>query len=442
MKTIQEAIENITYFHKEFPAEAFRFISDHPEEAKPYLHEAIDCAVKKDVDFDDNDNDNLPFYALFFLGEFQDRDFFEQIILFCKLPSETLEYFIGDAITESLRDILYNTYNGNLQLLKDTIKNPEVDPYVRMDMLDVIAQLYLDQQISREEWQGYLRELIVIAESLGCELCSEITGMICKCHFVDMRSEVYTLLAEGLADADMYGDYDSCIDIMFEYRREEKFCNSQVSVENLKTWAMFTEENPGREITDTEREKAFRKFMKEYQQANRTIKKIGRNDPCPCGSGRKYKHCCLNKPKTGLDQIESLAERQKWLRYYPETGVGRQEGREYLEDYYDAESIEIDRLVYLALKQRVTPIWEKNRAWEKEEERRKTAYLWEAFPKFVDKCQKNNITDADQYNEKYSIHYMCEYSLLELMDLLYENGENEQFQQVLEFNKKLGILEI
>jgi SEC-C motif-containing protein len=21
--------------------------------------------------------------------------------------------------------------------------------------------------------------------------------------------------------------------------------------------------------------------------------KAGRNDPCPCGSGRKYKHCCL-----------------------------------------------------------------------------------------------------------------------------------------------------
>ncbi len=21
-------------------------------------------------------------------------------------------------------------------------------------------------------------------------------------------------------------------------------------------------------------------------------KKIGRNDPCPCGSGRKYKKCC------------------------------------------------------------------------------------------------------------------------------------------------------
>lgn len=23
--------------------------------------------------------------------------------------------------------------------------------------------------------------------------------------------------------------------------------------------------------------------------------KIGRNDPCPCGSGKKYKKCCMRK---------------------------------------------------------------------------------------------------------------------------------------------------
>lgn len=27
-------------------------------------------------------------------------------------------------------------------------------------------------------------------------------------------------------------------------------------------------------------------------------KKTGRNDPCPCGSGKKYKRCCLNKVKS------------------------------------------------------------------------------------------------------------------------------------------------
>jgi uncharacterized protein len=25
----------------------------------------------------------------------------------------------------------------------------------------------------------------------------------------------------------------------------------------------------------------------------RATPKVGRNDPCPCGSGKKYKHCCL-----------------------------------------------------------------------------------------------------------------------------------------------------
>jgi hypothetical protein len=27
----------------------------------------------------------------------------------------------------------------------------------------------------------------------------------------------------------------------------------------------------------------------------RELAKVGRNDPCPCGSGRKYKFCCLTR---------------------------------------------------------------------------------------------------------------------------------------------------
>ena len=30
------------------------------------------------------------------------------------------------------------------------------------------------------------------------------------------------------------------------------------------------------------------------------MKKIGRNDRCPCGSGRKYKHCCALKPRIAM----------------------------------------------------------------------------------------------------------------------------------------------
>ena len=51
---------------------------------------------------------------------------------------------------------------------------------------------------------------------------------------------------------------------------------------NLPQWdAIFTEEE--------------RKALYKEQKESGTIrkpKKIGRNDPCPCGSGKKYKHCC------------------------------------------------------------------------------------------------------------------------------------------------------
>lgn len=38
--------------------------------------------------------------------------------------------------------------------------------------------------------------------------------------------------------------------------------------------------------------------------------KIGRNDPCPCGSGKKYKQCCLDKepvPKSPSLLVPSAA---------------------------------------------------------------------------------------------------------------------------------------
>lgn len=32
--------------------------------------------------------------------------------------------------------------------------------------------------------------------------------------------------------------------------------------------------------------------LSKVQSENDVLKKIGRNDPCPCGSGKKYKKCC------------------------------------------------------------------------------------------------------------------------------------------------------
>ena len=51
---------------------------------------------------------------------------------------------------------------------------------------------------------------------------------------------------------------------------------------NLEEWnAIFSEDK--------------KKELYKEQKSSTTIvkdKKIGRNDPCPCGSGKKYKYCC------------------------------------------------------------------------------------------------------------------------------------------------------
>jgi hypothetical protein len=37
-------------------------------------------------------------------------------------------------------------------------------------------------------------------------------------------------------------------------------------------------------------------IAKEYRESQIVrVEKIGRNDPCPCGSGKKYKQCCMKK---------------------------------------------------------------------------------------------------------------------------------------------------
>jgi hypothetical protein len=57
--------------------------------------------------------------------------------------------------------------------------------------------------------------------------------------------------------------------------------------------------------------------------------KVGRNDLCPCGSGKKYKKCCLGKPETPLqrplqtfseeDVVNTLlASSKEFTRFYSE----------------------------------------------------------------------------------------------------------------------------
>jgi hypothetical protein len=49
--------------------------------------------------------------------------------------------------------------------------------------------------------------------------------------------------------------------------------------------------------------------------------KIGRNDPCPCGSGRKYKQCCLTKDAKAESEAIEIARRRAENPFVGRTGA-------------------------------------------------------------------------------------------------------------------------
>ena len=425
MRELKEAIEEITYRSKYFPERAFRIISENREEAIPYLREAVKYANDKRTEIDEDYQ--LHFYALYLLGQFQDRDFFSDIVEFVSMPSKDLDFLIGDSITSGLSNILYNTFDGQLELLKKSIRNRDIDEYARSAMLDVMGQRYLDGNLAENEWKDFLKQIVYGGKPYDY-LYNAVGDAICRCHFVDMLAEIRYMLDHDLIDEMCVGKYDSYVDYMFEYREWEKnFCTTPMDAADiLRGWAMFRDEAEDEPSRKRDFEKAFRAFDRELNPPVKKVK-IGRNDPCPCGSGKKYKFCCMNKPKEEIDFIESPEERQKWLRYYPYTGKERMEGRVYLDDYFDRTGIEIDQIIYLGMMRRPGLIW--NRNIEAEEERTRK-YLYLAFQKCVARMEEEQIESFSDYDEKYSIHYRSGEWISKLLELLQKSNDTQTYKEV------------
>jgi methionyl aminopeptidase len=64
-----------------------------------------------------------------------------------------------------------------------------------------------------------------------------------------------------------------------------------------------------------------------YKEVKMASLKIGRNDPCPCGSGKKYKKCCLGKKDAG-DAVRDIYKKHGIRVKSPEAIEGiRKAGR-------------------------------------------------------------------------------------------------------------------
>lgn len=284
------------------------------------------------------------------------------------------------------------------QFPPDTAENPqEAIPYLmegikkaltEQDRLDVNYQLhfyalFLLAQFGYQEAFPTVMELISIpANTLDTLLGGSIT--------------------EGL-DACLYSMYNGDIDLLVSYIIETQ-SNSYA--------------------------KMLHKMISSAQQPVKT-EKIYPNDPCPCGSGKKYKKCCMNKAVDKKEELNMAADRKKWLESYPEDPNCRIEGHIYLSDFYDREAIETDKLVYLALKHRAEFIT--MRETQEQKIKRRTYYLRKAFSKYAERCKAEGIRTFREYDDKYSIHHTSSEWLNYLIQLLEEQKLSAELKEVKNF---------
>ena len=259
---INKLSKNIS--HK-FPTEAVLEARKHKEElTEIFLKNLEDIYQHPEIIFLDGE---LHIFGLFLLAEFREKRAFPILInILNKLDEEDLDAMLGDILTEELDSIIASTFNGDLVSLYNIIENTNKDEYLRSAALDSLAILYNQKNIKKEAFLSYLKELLPKIENEHNLVVDEFVVLVCDLRLHELVPAVEKLFKEKKVDKTFISLED-----FKEFLNEpaiEKYEYINDVVESMSWWDCF---NDGPFIKET---------------------KIGRNEPCPCGSGKKYKKCC------------------------------------------------------------------------------------------------------------------------------------------------------
>jgi len=428
--TVQEIIDTLTPNSNHFPREALAAAVEHKEELIPHLLDSLDYVcdsadeiMEKDLSYD------LYFYAMYLLAQFREKQAFPKLVRLLRLDDEALEYFLGDVVTEGGSRCLHSVYDGNLGLLKELIEGTNVSEYVRNAALEAYGFTTRGDPAAREEMIAYLRRYIHehVKDDTATLMPTFVSSVVIDEHFFELIPDIKLLYDRNLIDLFFHGGYDGFIDFIFSYRNEDKNIFIDDVIRELHRWAKYNQEpvpKPKPEL---------KLPLEKYTaggSSQRTSKKIGRNDPCPCASGKKYKKCCLpldsarpiipdEKYEEDEDE-EYLSEDTEALRAlfsgmhdeskpydlmknYPDRGPASGEGQRTITEFYSPKAIEVDIPVYKALCHRSIPIWVKRNTAR--EDLGRIDFLLEAFALFSKICEEERLETFADYDRKYMVHY-------------------------------------
>lgn len=291
-----------------FPAEAIREIVSRREEMTPVLLEVLEACRADPSDFNDSARCMLPTYAAFLLAQFRETRAYRPIIALLQLDAEVADAMFGDSLTEDLKDVLACVFDGDEAPLRGLIENPKANEWARGSAgLRAYTGLIHMGKISRDEVERYFADLLESRlEREPSPVWDNLASLSGDLGFAPLLPLVRRAHEDGLCDpwfASLEG-----IETNMKAGGNPRWSKDCTPIDDvvalMENWACFNippaRSKPPRETESMELIQMLRDVpggAREYP-SRPTIPPpplypgVTRNDPCPCGSGKKFKKCC------------------------------------------------------------------------------------------------------------------------------------------------------
>ena len=155
-------------------------------------------------------------------------------------------------------DNAYSFIENNIRSKEEKVTKPEFNRFIRFVYLRNIDRRWIDHLDALEELKDSARLMSYAQKNPLVEYKNTASDA-----FDDMISEISDQVVKTVVS----------VRVLTEREQKERILNAKHAQAQSQTAVSSRSES-------------------ENQQIRRTTPKIGRNDPCPCGSGKKYKNCC------------------------------------------------------------------------------------------------------------------------------------------------------
>jgi hypothetical protein len=260
------------------------------------------------------------FFVFHLFGAWRETAAYRPLARLLRAKAEDVDYLLGDCTTETSHRVMAAVFDGDPEPIYGIILDPEADEYVRSAMCEVLAILVRLGRLERGEAARFLAEAHVRLKPRAANLVwqgwqsaiamlglTELKGPVREAFrlgYIDKFWLHYEHFEHDLAQAPESPEAE------FE-DRAGRFALFGDVIEEMQHWAFASaaEEDDGaqatREGVPPEEDPAVLRALGAIFNTARDLgpenfsdqpfvaaPKPGRNDPCPCGSGKKYKKCC------------------------------------------------------------------------------------------------------------------------------------------------------